>query len=151
MFSLISVFCFCSLCSPRFVPFFCSPCFLWGADDNTAVFLYMNSCTLKTIQLLMNLHLCGLVFSFSVVLQSLTNVCSFLKCLFASPSFFYFLFPVSSQANADRYGPLFLPLVAAVAPRARVLLLHTHTPAARSLGQPWMATRLLNYLTVKSV
>lgn len=89
MFSLISVFCFCSLCSPGFVPFFCSPyCFLWGAEDNTAVFLYINSCTLKTIQLLMNLHLCGLVFSFSVVLQSLTNVCSFLKCLFASPGFF---------------------------------------------------------------
>lgn len=62
-----------------------------------------------------------------------------------------FLFPVSSRANTHRYGPLFLPLVAAVAPRARVLLLHTHTPAARSLGQPWTATQLLNYLTVKSV
>lgn len=52
---------------PEFVPFFLFSLFyLWGAEANTAVFLYINSCTLKTIQLLTKLNLCGLVFSFRV-------------------------------------------------------------------------------------
>lgn len=74
------------------MPFFCS-CFLRGAEADTAVFLYINSCTLKTIQWLLNLHLCGLVFSFQVILQSLTKVCSLPKCLFASV-LLCFLFPI---------------------------------------------------------
>lgn len=104
-----------SLSSPEFVPFFCSLfllLFLWGAEANTTVFLYINSCTLNTIQLLTKLNLCGLVFSFPVDLQLLTkrlSGCFFLQtfaffCFLCSfPSFLALcvvLFHISSHADA---------------------------------------------------
>lgn len=105
-----------SFSSPEFVPFFCSLFLsLWGAEANTTVFLYINSCTLKTIQLLTKMNLCGLVFSFRVDLQSLTKG-SLLKhkCLFASSVLFHPFLPLrcsvsyfEPRRHSDRYGRLF--------------------------------------------
>lgn len=53
--SLCSVFCFSFLTPPQSLclsSVLLFVCFLWGAEANTTVFLYINSCTLNTIQLL---------------------------------------------------------------------------------------------------